>query len=451
MADSITNRSGGHGFMAEYYETSDFSGNPFHTEDVPIGMFLSATSPHLAQAKAGRFTTTFTPQQSGRHCLSFAGLGPAKLFINDELVGRVDPAMDSMAFFFGAEAGTKLRHEFTAGEPYRLRLETVVSPVFNSDLAIFRDKLGANLGFASAQEIDADLLGEASGLAKDADVAVVFVGNTPNWESEGFDMQSMSLPADGSQDRLVSAVCEANPNTIVVVSTGAAVDLPWLDQASAVLQTFYGGQEIGNAIVDVLVGDVNPSGRLPFSWPRRYEDVACYGNFGADSQQSRRVEYTEGINVGYRHFDRLYNTEKEALFAFGHGLSYTKFEVFSNGMSGVLDGSPEAEVVVDVAVHNVGDRSGAQTVQVYLAPPGGARDRPLKTLVAFGKCFLEPGKRQDLSLSFKREAAVYWDEALEEWTADSGTHEVLIALSSNPKDVVARHSLELKAGYSYKA
>lgn len=169
------------------------------------------------------------------------------------------------------------------------------------------------------------------------------------------------------------------------------------------MQAFHGGQETGNAIVDVLLGEVNPSGRLPFSWPKKYEHVGCYGHFGLDSFESREVEYVKGVNVGYRHFNAMYGTEKEVLFPFGYGLSYTSFEVTSSDISGSLSGDNiDEEVSAFVTLRNTGEKKGSQVVQLYPAPPQGTHGRPPKALVAFGKAHLEPGEEQDLTLRFTK-------------------------------------------------
>lgn len=204
------------------------SDEPFHVEEYSSRMFMNVLNEKLAGAKAGRFTAKYTPELTGKHYLSFAGLGPTKLFINGELVDGIGSAKDIMAFFIGGEEGTKARYDFKAGETYDLAIESILSPVANSDLEIFQDQIGAYLGFISEPEMDADLLSEAVGLAKDADVAICFVGNNAQWKTEGADMTSMVFPANGSQDKLVDEVYKANPNTIVVVTTGAAVELPWL-------------------------------------------------------------------------------------------------------------------------------------------------------------------------------------------------------------------------------
>ncbi|KAF2448326.1 hypothetical protein P171DRAFT_211057 [Karstenula rhodostoma CBS 690.94] len=294
------------------------------------------------------------------------------------------------------------------------------------------NQCSVHLGLILQAEMEQDVLSEAVELAKDADLTVVFVGNTTQWETEGQDLSSMDLPADGSQDNLISSVAAANPNTIVVNTTGVPVELPWLDKVSALIQAWYAGQKTGNAILDVLLGETSPSGKLPISWPVRYEHTGCHGNFGLDSYESREVEYVEGVYVGYRWFDKLWGSEKEVRFPFGHVLSYTQFDVKN---AKVVDGAKEV-VTVTTVVKNVGESAGEETLQVYVEPP--ADDGVIKKLVGFAKVDLQPGEERDVEVQFKKQDAAYWEESLDQWKVSKGIYGILIATSSAPKDVRAR-------------
>jgi beta-glucosidase len=309
-----------------------------------------------------------------------------------------------------------------------------------------------HLGFITQEEMEQDVLTEALELAKEADVAIVFVGNTTQWETEGQDLSSMTLPANGSQNKLIASVAAVNPNTIVVNTTGVPVELPWLDDVPAFVQAWYAGQETGNAILDILIGDVSPSGKLPVSWPKKYEHTGCYGNFGLDSFDSRKVEYVEGIFVGYRWFDRLWGADTEVRFPFGYGLSYTKFSVSDVRIIGTITNDPDKRVTVSATVTNLGAMMGSETVQVYLEPPVvQGLERPVKGLVGFIKVELEVNQKKVIEVAFARDAAAYWDEVLNEWRVSKGVHGVVVATSSAPIDAKARLNLLVEDGFGYPA
>ena len=309
-----------------------------------------------------------------------------------------------------------------------------------------------HLGFIAQAEMEHDVLTEATKLASEADLAIVFVGNTTQWETEGQDLSSMTLPAHGSQDRLIASIAAVNRSTIVVNTTGVPVELPWLENVSAFVQAWYAGQETGNAILDVLLGDVCPSGKLPISWPRKYEHTGCSGNFGLDSFDSRKVEYAEGVFVGYRWFDRMWSTEKEVRFPFGYGLSYTTFSISDARVSGGILKDPNANVTVSAKIKNVGAAMGSETVQIYLEPPlVEGLERPVKSLVGFAKVELRPDEEAGIEVSFARDGAAYWDEMNSMWKVSEGTHGVVVATSSAPDDIIARLKVIVKEAFAYSA
>ncbi|KAJ1323419.1 beta-glucosidase [Microdochium nivale] len=407
-----------------------------------------------AGAKSARYTTQYTPEESGNHYLSFSGVGPSKLLIDGTLASHQDSsAKDAVEFLLGVQEEHRFRHRLEAGRPHSIVIESAPSPEANSDLHLMLGIISAHLGIVGEGEMETDLVAEAVALARAADAVVCCVGNTTQWETEGQDLASMRLPdSQGSQDVLVAAVAAANPCTVVVITTGVPVEMPWLPSVPAVLQAWYAGQETGHAIADVLLGHVCPGGRLPMSWPRRVEDTACHGNFGLDAYDSLQVEYVEGVFVGYRHFDRYYGSDKEVLFPFGFGLSYADFAVAQSQIEGSI--SPENDDVVSVAVQvsNISTIPGTETIQVYLYPPprDGPVNRPPKALVAFEKVHLEPGEAKTVTLEFVgREAAAYWDEGGRQWAVEAGEHAVSVATSSHPRDEKARFVLSVVEGFGF--
>jgi beta-glucosidase len=269
-------------------------------------------------------------------------------------------------------------------------------------------------GDAAAPEPGAEkgLIAQAAAVARAADVAIVVVGTNERWESESYDRLDMALP--GHQAQLVEAVVAANGRTVVAVNSGAPVDLGCAQGAAALLQIWFGGQELANALVDVLTGEADPGGRLPVTMPVRLEHTPAFGNFPAEASA---VRYGEGLLMGYRWYDARH---LPVAYPFGHGLSYTEVRLAAARLSGERLGRGQS-VVVEVDVENVGGRSGTEVVQVYVAPPGGGRLhpsgrlRPTKQLKGFAKVSLAPGERRTVSISLVERSFAYYDVADEAW------------------------------------
>jgi len=272
---------------------------------------------------------------------------------------------------------------------------------------------------------------EAVALAARSDVAVVVVGYSPGLESEGFDRESMDLPT--GQDELIQAVAAANKNTVVVVVAGAPVTMTgWIDQVPAVLYAWYGGQEAGHAIGDLLFGAAIPSGKLPVTLPARLEDSTAYGHYPG---QKLHVKYAEGIYVGYRGFDKH---DRQPLFPFGHGLSYTTFEYSGLEISGPKEAG---RVKVRAHIRNSGRRAGAEVVQLYLRDLKSSVDRPDKELKGFRRVTLEPGETRTVDFTLDRQALSFFDPGQGGWVAEPGAFEVLLGASS--RDIRLKGTFDL--------
>lgn len=250
-------------------------------------------------------------------------------------------------------------------------------------------------------------------------------------------MPSMDLPASGSQDRLIEAVCKVNKNVVVVNSTGTAISMPWLDKVCAVVQAWFGGQESGNSIVDVLFGDVNPCGKLPFTFPKTIEDNPSYGNFPGDVEKLQ-VNYEEDIYIGYRYFDK--HPEK-VQFPFGFGLSYTRFDIQFVSLSDKVLGLDKV-MSATIRVQNSGARPGSEVVQVYVSAPGNSIDVPVKQLAGYRKVELKPGECKACDVSFGQESAAYWKEDRGKWVVESGEYTVLVGNSATNVGKVAKFAVE---------
>jgi len=265
------------------------------------------------------------------------------------------------------------------------------------------------------------LLNEAVGAAGKADVAILVVGRSSALESEGFDIKALDLPA--GQDELIQAVARANKNTIVVVNAGGPVLMgKWITQVPAILHMWYGGQEGGNAIASILFGDANPSGKLPVSFVKQWEDSPAYGHYPGENLQ---VEYAEGIYVGYRYFDKR---NVEPLFPFGYGLSYTKFSYSDLKVSPSKKTNESMEV--SVRVRNTGSRAGAEVLQLYVHDGHSSVDRPIKELKGFHRVNLAPKETQTIRFTLDRSAFAYYSTAKKDWVVEPGQFEVLVGASS---------------------
>ncbi|KAH8731374.1 glycoside hydrolase superfamily [Phaeosphaeriaceae sp. PMI808] len=390
-----------------------------------------------AQNKEIRMTTTFVPSETGAHYLGCSGVGPTTVTVNGNLVfEQKESSSDSMAFLFGSNVEKEFQVPFTAGKSYKIQILSK-PPSEGSTQSILAGLPGLRMGFMSASEHDFDMLTEARDLAKEVDISIIFTGHTPVWETEGQDQLSFNLPRDGSQDRLVEAVSSVNRKTIVVNSTGVAVALPWLTHVAALVQAWFPGQEAGNAIADIITGTVNPSGKLPMSWPKHIEDAPAYGNFpGEKKGKQLTVRYNEGVFVGYRHYDRIPRDKLQ--FPFGYGLSYTTFSLYG----GHVFCTSASTFKATIAVKNTGKVSGATVVQLYVGRTHQAPEHPIKTLAAFKKVFLEPGQQQSVELELALTDFAYFNEAEKKWKVDRGRYDFSFGQSAQHVESVVTVDVE---------
>lgn len=285
-------------------------------------------------------------------------------------------------------------------------------------------------GSGDAEKLRADAVAAASA----SDVAVVFLGLPAAAESEGFDREHIDLPAE--QLALLDAVVAANPRTVVVLSNGGVVALPFADRVPAIIEGWLLGQAGGSATADVLYGAINPSGRLAETIPVRLEDNPSYGNFPGEHGH---VRYGEGLFVGYRWYDER---GLDVTYPFGHGLSYTSFAYGEAGASVDGDGEASGDIVVHVAVTNTGERAGREVVQVYTALPGSSVQRAPRELKAFQSVALDAGETREVELRVRRADLAYWDVRVDRWVVEGGEYEVQVGASSRDIRSFVRVSVE---------
>jgi beta-glucosidase len=272
-----------------------------------------------------------------------------------------------------------------------------------------------------------ELIAEAAEAAAAADAAIVVVGTNSDVESEGFDRTTLALP--GRQDDLVRAVASANPRTIVVVNAGSPVLLPWRYDVAALLIGYFGGQEFGNAIADVLLGLAEPGGRLPTTWPDADADAPVLDTIPQDGV----VRYDEGIHIGYRAW--LRHTAAPA-FWFGAGLGYADIQPVRASVTSSV--APGEEFTVTVEVENRSDRDGKQVVQVYAARPDSGVERPVRWLVGFAPVRVPAGATASVDITLPSRLLAYWEDG---WQYESGTYGLHIGTSA--VDLPLSFSVEL--------
>lgn len=301
-------------------------------------------------------------------------------------------------------------------------------------------KLGADVTYAQGyyksapgkkdkdRKSDAQLVSEAVAAAKAADVAVVFVGLTEEFEGEGYDRENINMPEN--HNKLVSEIAKANANTVVVLAGGSVVYIPWLDEVKGLLNSGLGGQASGSAVANILTGAVNPSGKTAETYPVKYEDNPTFGNYPGGPVIS---EHKESVYIGYRYYD---TAEKEVLFPFGYGLSYTTFE-YSDMKLSASDIKDTDTLKVSLKVKNTGDVDGAETVQIYVADKESTIFRPKKELRAFTKVFLKAGEEKEVTLELGKRAFAYYNVKLGDWHVESGEFEIIAAASSRDEKLKA--------------
>jgi beta-glucosidase len=283
-------------------------------------------------------------------------------------------------------------------------------------------------------KVNKKLLDEAVSAAAAADCAVIFAGLPDNYESEGYDRTHMRMPE--SHDRLIEEVAKVQKKVVVVLHNGSPVEMPWLSQVDAVLEAYLSGQAVGEAVVDILFGDVNPSGKLAETFPVKLEDNPSFLYYLGEKDV---VEYREGIFVGYRYYDKK---DMGVLFPFGHGLSYSSFEYegLKLNRSKIHDTD---SLSVSVTVKNTGSVYGKEAVQLYVTPPAGDIIRPNKELKGFEKIGLEPGESKKILFTLDKRSFSYFNTTINDWYAESGDYRILVGSSS--RDIRLEGEVNLKA------
>jgi beta-glucosidase len=401
------------GLKVEFFDNADLSGAPVATRidrHVNLGPGLVEGGFDFGDRRPPRpfsirWSGRYTPESAGAHEIFVQSGGEGggyRLYVDDE------PLIDCWraAIARVGQAGVTL-----TAAPHKIVLELNRTRGFQWT----RMRLGI---FRSGSLVDPN----AKALAAKADVVVVAAGFDPDTESEGAD-RTFRLPS--GQDELIQEMAAANKNTVVVITSGGGVDMTaWIDRVPALIQAWYPGQEGGTALAEILFGEVNPSGRLPVTFERRWEDNPAHDSYYPEAG-TNRVVYKEGIFVGCRGYEQ---NGKKPLFPFGHGLSYTTFEY--GNLSVTPEQTMDGKVRVEFDVKNTGTRAGADVAQVYVADVNASVPRPPKELKGFAKVSLEAGQTKRVTIDLDRRSFSYYDASASKWRSDAGDYEILVGRSS---------------------
>lgn len=404
-----------HGLQNVYFNNPDLTGAAVYQEISESAEQMWFTMPSTAINSDGfsvRSTARFIPAETGNYVFSLVSSGLSRLFVDGQLViDNWTRQVPGEAYFGMGSTEVTASMQVVIGREYQLTLEYSKSPA--TQLPAVR--LGGLL------PISPYAIERAVALATRSDVVLIFAGLSGEWESEGFDRPNIDLV--GRQNELIERVAAVNKNTVVVLNTGSPIAMPWLDQVAAVVQAWYPGQECGNAMADVLFGDVNPSGKLTQTFPLRLEDNPAYINYPGENG---KVTYGEGLFVGYRYYEKK---RIAPLFPFGFGLSYTTFDYGALRLSAQEIG-PDDTLELALDVTNTGQRAGKEVVQVYVRDIASRLHRPEKELKEFAKVHLAPGECKTVTVTLGRDALAYYDDLARAWVAEAGEFEVLVGSSS---------------------
>ncbi|MBL1074285.1 glycoside hydrolase family 3 C-terminal domain-containing protein [Nocardia sp. 2] len=374
------------------------------TEHREAGSLMLFGNPNAMRAKAIELRGTLRADVAGEWRIGFAAVGTLRLEVDGETVlsDTVLPEGTDPVEMLLNPPQRFVTRTLAAGDELDVRIELIPAPGLPA--------LGITYAVGRPRRADDEEFAAAVELARTCEVAVVVVGTTEQIESEGFDRKTLRLP--GRQDDLVAAVAAVNPRTVVVVNSGAPVEMPWRDDVAAVLLTWFPGQEFGAALADVLTGAAEPGGRLPTTWPKLMSEVPVHNTQPAADNS---LPYAEGIHIGYRAWLK---SGVAPAYPFGHGLGYTTWELADLTVSGRT---------ATVAVTNTGTRPGRQVVQAYLSRDDSTVDRPVRWLSAFATVDVDPGETRTVTIELPQRSFEHWTDA--GWVVEPGVFTLHIGTS----------------------
>ncbi|KAK9849600.1 hypothetical protein MYU51_014215 [Penicillium brevicompactum] len=440
------------GLEVDFYHGDNFEGEIVATtywHNSMVYLMSDGDIPSSLQGKPYCFRARgrFTPTVSGLYDFSLSNTGRAVLFINGEQFIDNQEWSTICANFMNCSSPDKLNFKWLeADTSYDFRIDNVAvaPPTRPHDNTLFHRIAGVKVGMLIRHDED-QMIESAIEAAKESEVAVIVVGHNNDTEREGCDRAELELPRRTNE--LVERISAVNRNTIVVTQSACAIAMPWAAKVRAIVHAWYQGQENGNALADVLLGIVNPSGKLPVTFPRAIEDHGSHKWFPGDPVTDQ-AEYGEGVLVGYRWFDAM---KLEPLWPFGYGLSYTSFQISEVDVNGDISSDGSSNAIVRASVMNIGQKTGSEVVQVYLSPSPSMGDLPKAplSLAGFTKVNLSPEEKTTVSIPIDRESVAWFDvtktgddSSRGAWRVDNGTYFAFVGSSS--RDIVAKVEVNVK-------
>ncbi|AFH50297.1 Beta-glucosidase-related glycosidase [Ignavibacterium album JCM 16511] len=409
----FTNVNGNeNGLIGEYFTNKDLNGEPARVKVDKIINFDWEWDSSFEDFPSDNFSVRWTGylkvDKTNTYTIDVSSDDGVRLFLDEKLV--IDDWNDH------AEMTNSYTTRLEAGRFYKIKLE-------------FYENGGAAICRLGLREENSNLLANAISVAKNSDVALVFVGTNYTYESEGFDRQDLILPQN--QDELIKKIVEVNPRTIVVLTTGSPVLMnEWIDKVPAVLESWFAGEQIGNAIADIIFGEANPSGKLPITFPLQWEDCSAFETYKKEEGVSK---YDDGIFVGYRHFEK---NNIKPLFPFGFGLSYTQFGYSDIKVTKNILTSDDS-LTVSFKIKNIGTRKGKEVAQLYVSDPVCSVERPVKELKRFAKVELNPGEVEEISFTIFPKDLMFYDN---HWKIENG--EFILMIGSSSSDIKLKSSIK---------
>ena len=405
------------GFKVDFFDGQEFEGEPIETKILKGNKFWAMGGFGLdivAQSKrpslSVRFAGEIEPEFTGEYEFEIFSIGPSRLSINGENLIDNWTSQDPGDAFFGMGSSPKRNTvTFQKGESYFIEVEYKWEGRFPA----------VQIGMQVPDQHD--LMEEAISLAKQSDAVILIVGTNSDWETEGNDRASLELPSN--QDELIKNICEVNKNTVVVMNTGSPCEMPWHNEANAILQSWFPGQEFGNSLSDIIFGEVNPSGKLPTTFPKTISDTPAFATYPGEDLQ---MDYEEGLFIGYRWYDR---ENIEPLFPFGHGLSYTSFE-YSN-LRAIPPKGTSSVAAFEIDITNSGIMAGKEIVQGYVSVSNSNIERADKELKKFEKVSLEPGETKKLIFELSERDLSFWSTESNTWQVEPAEYVFEVGASAS--------------------